>query len=134
MLLDIAKLPTAENSAIRLHPSDNVAIARVPIAAGTELRMDGATVVAREAIPAGHKIALRPIATGEMVLRYGQGIGRARQQVSALGPAARFHKSRLLEAGQDQLQELLRNLLPAGDIGDPDGLTGTLRGQVKDCL
>ncbi len=38
MLLDIAKLPTAENSAIRLHPSDNVAIARVPVAPGTELR------------------------------------------------------------------------------------------------
>jgi len=82
MLLDIAKLPTAENSAIRLHPSDNVAIARVPIAAGTELRMDGAMVAAREAIPAGHKLALRTIAAGEMVFRYGQGIGRARTEIA----------------------------------------------------
>jgi hypothetical protein len=32
-LLDIAKLPTAENSAIHLHSTDNVAIARVPLRA-----------------------------------------------------------------------------------------------------
>ena len=88
MLLDIASLPTAENSAIHLHPSDNVAIARVPIGAGTELRVDGVAVVAGEAIPAGHKIALRPIAPGEMVLRYGQGIGRAR---AAIAPGQHVH-------------------------------------------
>jgi hypothetical protein len=35
MLLEITKLPTAENSAIHLHPSDNVAIARVPIPEGS---------------------------------------------------------------------------------------------------
>src|SRR5216684_3005191 len=33
-LLEIAKLPTAENSAIHLNPLDNVAIARVPLPAG----------------------------------------------------------------------------------------------------
>ena len=37
MLLEIAKLPTAENSAIHLNPQDNVAVARVPLAPG----MDG---------------------------------------------------------------------------------------------
>ena len=30
-LLEIAKLPTAQNSAIQLNPSDDVAIARVPL-------------------------------------------------------------------------------------------------------
>ena len=83
MLLDIAKLPTAENSAIHLHPSDNVAVARVPIAIGAELRVDGATVVALDAIPAGHKIALRAIPAGAMVERYGQGIGRAKSDIEA---------------------------------------------------
>ena len=76
-LLDIAKLPTAENSAIRLHPADNVAVARVPIGAGTELRVEGVRVVALDPIPAGHKMALRAIGRGETVLRYGQAIGRA---------------------------------------------------------
>jgi altronate hydrolase len=81
MLIDIAKLPTAENSAIHLHPADNVAVARVPISAGAELRVDGVSVVALDAIPAGHKIALRPIHAGEMVERYGQAIGRATAEI-----------------------------------------------------
>src|SRR3954453_15344832 len=83
MLLEIDKLPTAENSAIHLHPSDNVAIARVPIPEGTELRVDGRTVVTLAAIPAGHKMALEAIGTGEMVHRYGQTIGRARTAIAA---------------------------------------------------
>jgi altronate hydrolase len=83
MLLEITKLPTAENSAIHLHPSDNVAIARVPIPDGSELRVDGRPVVTVNAIPAGHKLALAAIAPGEVVLRYGQSIGRARVPIAA---------------------------------------------------
>ncbi len=82
-LLDIAKLPTAENSAIHLHPSDNVAVARVPIPAGADLLVDGIRVKAAEAVPAGHKVALRSIEPGEAVLRYGQVIGWARGAVEA---------------------------------------------------
>ena len=41
MLVEITKVPNAENSAIHLHPTDNVAVARVPLPAGTELRVDG---------------------------------------------------------------------------------------------
>jgi altronate hydrolase len=83
MLLDIEKLPTAENSAIHLHPTDNVAVARVAIAAGTELRVDGLPVIARDNIPAGHKVALWDIEAGEVVERYGQAIGRAKLPISA---------------------------------------------------
>jgi altronate hydrolase len=83
MLVEIAKPPSAENWAIRLHAADNVAVARVPIPPGTELRVAGAGVMAREPIPAGHKIALREIAAGETVLRYGQAIGRAKQAIAA---------------------------------------------------
>jgi len=83
MLLDIEKLPTAENAAIRLHPSDNIAVARVPVAEATELRVEGIAVTVRENIPAGHKIALQEIARGEMVRRYGQAIGRARETIGA---------------------------------------------------
>jgi altronate hydrolase len=83
MLIDIEKLPTAENSAIHLHPTDNVAVARVPIASGAELRVDGMPVLAMEPIPAGHKIALWDIAEGEVVERYGQCIGRAKTAIAA---------------------------------------------------
>ncbi len=83
MLLDIAKLPTAENSALHLHPDDNVAIARVPISAGAELLVDGIAVKALDNIPPGHKLALRAVAQGEAVERYGQTIGRAKQAIEA---------------------------------------------------
>jgi altronate hydrolase len=92
MLLEISKLPTAENSAIHLHPSDNVAVARVPIAARSELRVDGVNLVTVDEIPAGHKVALRPIAPGEMVLRYGQAIGRARTPIA---PGQHIHTHNL---------------------------------------
>jgi altronate hydrolase len=81
MLLEIAKLPTAENSVIHLHAADNIAVARVPLSAGTELRVDGQTVIAHEPIPAGHKIALTTIPRGAVVRRYGQVIGRAKDHI-----------------------------------------------------
>lgn len=80
-LLEIQKLPTAENSAIHLHPSDNVAIARVPLAPGQTLRIDGTEFVAKTAVPAGHKIALMRIEAGENLYRYGQRIGRASRPI-----------------------------------------------------
>ena len=83
MLVEIAQQPTAENSAIQLHPSDNVAVARVALAAGAGLRIGGVAVTAREAIPAGHKVAIRAIAAGALVLRYGQVIGRAKTAIEA---------------------------------------------------
>ena len=83
MLVDIAKPPSADNSAILLNPADNVAVARVPIPPGTGLRIAGTPVAALDFIPAGHKIALREIPAGEMVLRYGQAIGRATEAITA---------------------------------------------------
>jgi altronate hydrolase len=92
MLLDIAQLPTAENSALRLHPADNVAIARVPLSAGAELRIGDLRVVTREPIAAGHKVAIQPIAAGETVHRYGQSIGRSR---TAIEPGRHVHTHNL---------------------------------------
>jgi len=82
-LIDIAKLPTAENSAIHLNPADNIAVARVPLQPGAELRVDGRTVRVLDLVPAGHKIAIEPIGAGEWIHRYGQVIGHARQPIEA---------------------------------------------------
>src|SRR5690348_9285071 len=92
MLLDIDRLPTAENAAIRLHPRDNVAVARVPLAKGQELHLDGLRLGVAEPVPAGHKIALAAIAPGEMVYRYGQAIGRA---TAAIEPGRHVHTHNL---------------------------------------
>ncbi len=80
-LVDIAKLPTAENSAIHLHPSDNVAIARVPLATGLTIKIDGNAITLQEPVAAGHKVAIRTIPAGEHVIRYGQVIGRAKHTI-----------------------------------------------------
>jgi altronate hydrolase len=82
-LVDIAKLPTAENSAIHLHENDNVAVARVPLSPGQQLKVDGYSITVRDAVPAGHKVALRSIGTGETIVRYGQIMGRARKSIEA---------------------------------------------------
>ncbi|HBY61620.1 MAG TPA: altronate dehydratase [Solibacterales bacterium] len=75
------KLPTAENSAIRLHESDNVAVARVPLQAGQSLRIGGREVAVLDPVPAGHKVAIAEIPAGARIYRYGQVIGRTRIKV-----------------------------------------------------
>ena len=82
-LHEIAKLPTAENSLIRLHPADNVAVARVPLSPGARLVAGEREIAARDTVPAGHKIALVSIAAGALVLRYGEAIGRASRPIEA---------------------------------------------------
>src|SRR5438874_2482941 len=111
MLLEIAKLPTAENSAIHLNPADNIAVARVPLAQGTHLRIDGVDLTVRENVPAGHKVALAPIASGEIVRRYGQVIGRAKRSIE---PGSHIHTQNL------QFEELAPNYeFPTAEIPYP---------------
>jgi altronate hydrolase len=64
---------------IRLHPDDNVVIARATLLPGTPVA-DG--LAAAERVPAGHKVAVRPIEPGEAVRRYGQVIGFATRPIA----------------------------------------------------
>src|SRR3954466_6770519 len=64
---------------IRLHPEDGVLIARSSLMPGVEVAKG---VVTTERIPAGHKVAIRAIAPGEPVRRYGQIIGFATQPIA----------------------------------------------------
>jgi altronate hydrolase len=61
--------------AVRVHPDDDVAVAVRPLAAGTEVVVEGARVMLAEDVPAGHKFALRALAHGENVRKYGFVIG-----------------------------------------------------------
>ena len=63
---------------IRLHPDDNVVIARATLLPGAPV---AEAVTATERIPAGHKVATRPIAAGGPVRRYGQIIGFATTRI-----------------------------------------------------
>src|ERR1700683_3626380 len=86
--MSLTQVPTAENSAIRLHPNDNVAIARVPLGSGILLRIAGQEIRTRTAIPAGHKVALRSIGAGDNNIRYGHPKGRAK---TAIEPGDHLH-------------------------------------------
>lgn len=70
---------------IKINPSDNVAIAIHDIEAGRGFEIDGANVVTQEAIPAGHKFALRDMAEGEDVVKYGYPIGHLLDEVKRGG-------------------------------------------------
>ncbi len=65
---------------IRLHPSDNVAVAVRAISSGTAIAAENITAL--DAIPFGHKIATRAIAKGEPVRKYGQVIGVATEDIA----------------------------------------------------
>ncbi|MCU0775478.1 MAG: altronate dehydratase family protein, partial [Ideonella sp.] len=65
---------------IRIHPDDNVVIARTQLVSGTRLESEGVTVSGL--VPPGHKLATRAIAAGQPVRRYGQVIGAATQDIA----------------------------------------------------
>jgi altronate hydrolase len=71
-----------ETPALRLHPDDDVAIALMPLPPNRLVAIDGLRVRAAAAIPPGHKIALRAVATGAPVRRYGQVIGFATAEIA----------------------------------------------------
>ena len=64
---------------IRLHPHDDVLIARSQLVGGTTAE----NVVIKGLIPAGHKIATHDIAAGQPVRRYNQIIGFASKPIAA---------------------------------------------------
>ncbi|MGC8583874.1 MAG: UxaA family hydrolase [Thermoproteus sp.] len=72
------------------HKADNVGVAVEDIKAGElaagvyiEDRSPGPSVKALEDIPLGHKIALRDIEEGEVVVKYGRPIGKATRKIRA---------------------------------------------------
>ncbi|CAB3681316.1 Galactarate dehydratase (L-threo-forming) [Achromobacter animicus] len=79
-----------DTAVIRIHPADNVVIARRQLVSGTRLEGEGVTVVGL--VPPGHKVAVRAIAAGEPVRRYNQIIGVARQDIA---PGQHVHTQNL---------------------------------------
>jgi altronate hydrolase len=75
---------------IRIHPNDDVVIARQQLVGGTRIESEGITVVGL--VPPGHKVATRAIRAGEPVRRYDQIIGSAKQ---AIAPGQHVHTHNL---------------------------------------
>jgi altronate dehydratase small subunit len=75
----------ARLQAIVMKPKDNVCTVVEAIPAGADVGMEiggeVVTVRSREAIPMGHKLAIRDIGQGEIIMKYGEVIGRATQNI-----------------------------------------------------
>jgi len=106
----------ARRALVRIAPDDDVAVAVRPLDAGETLTVDGEPLAITGAVPAGHKVALRPLPEGALVRKYGVAIGVATQAIGrgdwvhshnlatrldglqscAYGPAARAARAELL--------------------------------------
>lgn len=81
---------------LKIHESDSVAVALQPLAAGE--RVEG--FVLNADVPQGHKVAILPHAAGDMVVKYGQPIGRATR---AIQPGEHVHVHNLATALSGEL-------------------------------
>ncbi len=83
-----------ETRAVVIDAQDNVATVIGHAQAGQEIPLTGETsqksIRAASDLPFGHKLALRPIAAGEKVIKYGHSIGTAVQDISP-GEAVHIH-------------------------------------------
>ncbi len=67
---------------VRLHPDDDVVIAKQPLLPRTVLVAESGDITVAQMIPPGHKVAVREVASGQPVRRYGQIIGFATQDIA----------------------------------------------------
>ena len=115
---------------IRLHPADDVVIARSQLMGGSTIE----EVRIRGLIPPGHKVAVRPLESGQPVRRYNQIIGFASRAIEAgehvhthnldMGPS-KGDFARDYAIGQDIKPEAPRQLAQFMGIQRADGRVAT---------
>eukprot|EP00913_Durusdinium_trenchii_P028384 g26612.t1 len=103
---------------VRLHPDDNILIAKTGVPKGVEFEADesGTRVVTQDLIDLGHKVAVTAIAEGEPVRKFGQLIGFATE---AIEPGEWIH-SHNLAAGELSLDYAYSSAVPP----DPEPIEG----------
>lgn len=62
-------------AAIRLTPTDNVAVCCRTVEQGERITVDGHHLTITEPVALGHKLAMVPLAVGDKVIKYGMPIG-----------------------------------------------------------
>jgi len=102
---------TVAARAVKIHPADDVAVAVQALNAGDELMVEGERVVLAGDVAAGHKVALRPLARGQTVIKYGFPIGAA---TAAIAPGAWIHSHNLKTCLEGVLEYSYE---PAGAVG-----------------
>jgi sugar lactone lactonase YvrE len=107
-----------------LAPSDDVATAVRALAPGARVEVRCADVVREttlvDAIPAGHKFALRPLAAGLRIRKYGEFIGKTTRAIAA---GAWVHEHNLATSARrpPDLERAWREATPARIVAAPGG-------------
>lgn len=114
-----------QSSLLVLASGDDVAVARGDIVEGQYLSADGIELIARQAIPSGHKIALRSIVPGHHVRKYGQPIGEATRNIEP-GDHVHVHN---LAMPTVSTEHTVRNAYRPTDFSHS---TSTFEGYVRD--
>ncbi|MCU0877118.1 MAG: altronate dehydratase family protein [Pirellulaceae bacterium] len=96
--------------AIYLHPDDNLCVAARNLEKGQRLAIAGTEITLAENVRIGHKIAVRPIQSGDYVRKYGQIIGQA---TAGIAPGGWIHSHNLING------EFVRDHAPATAIPPP---------------
>jgi altronate hydrolase len=68
---------------LQVHDADSVAVCLRDLVAGERLSLGDGHIQITADIPRGHKVALRPHASGDVVTKYGHGIGHATADIAA---------------------------------------------------
>jgi altronate hydrolase len=121
---------TSTNSFLRLHPTDDVVIARRSSAAGEGwTSSDGrVSVVAKDKIDLGHKLAVRAVPAGGPVRKYGQLIGYATKEIQ---PGDWVHLHNLGMGALEQHYEYCTEKPPLPAIDGPRTFMGYRRGDGR---
>jgi altronate hydrolase len=113
-------------SCLLLHDQDDVAIARTSLPAGLELERGGTWLRVHSDVPTGHKCAVRAIAPGAPVRKYGQVIGFATRPIEA-GEHVHSHNLAFADFERDHEVAVGHPSLPSV----PEGELATFDGFVR---
>jgi altronate hydrolase len=112
----------APSPVIRLHPADDVVIARQQLVGGTRVPDEGFVVAGL--VPPGHKIATRRIASGRPVHRYNQIIGTATRDIE---PGQHVHVQNLAMAEFARDYAYCADAKPTEYFAEPASFMGFVR-------
>ena len=111
--------------AVQLRPQDNVAVAARNLPQGSEIQVNGSTLVLDRRVGLGHKFALSLIRKDEPVLKYGQIIGFAGSDIQ---PGNHVHVHNVRADAFERDYAFCRDLPPAQPKPEPRYFMGYDRG------
>lgn len=115
-------MTAALSPVIRLHPQDDVVIARRQLLGGERIAEENLTVAGL--IPPAHKVATRHIAKGQPVRRYNQIIGLATQDIE---PGQHVHTQNLAMAEFSRDYAFCADAKPTAYVAEPATFQGIVR-------